>query len=158
MVYLKQFLLYASASNALQIGKSENLKSTSTNGKCLDTDQQLFWNLNQTDVPSNLVNQLRAVRGQTGSTKQVRKFVQLKQMISFILGDEWSSFDRYHRVELTVNYSSIHINDINGVKRFHINDVKFYFFRFCGYGCWCFPDGSVDIMSGSGPVLDGVDG
>ena len=125
MVYLKQFLLYASASNALQIGKSENLQSISTNGKCLDTDQQLFWNLNQTDVPSNLVNQLRAVRGQTGSTKQVRKFVQLKQMISFILGDEWSSFDRYFWGGLTV----IYINDINGVKRFHINDVKFYFFQ-----------------------------
>ena len=31
-------------------------------------------------------------------------------------------------------------------------------FRFCGYGCWCFPDGSVDIMDGKGPVLDEIDG
>ena len=30
-------------------------------------------------------------------------------------------------------------------------------FRFCGYGCWCFPDGSTDIMVGKGPALDEID-
>ena len=47
----------------------------------------------------------------------------MKQMISFLLSEEWSSYD-----------------------------------RFCGYGCWCFPDGSVDITAGRGPVLDSIDG
>lgn len=68
-----------------------------TNNDFLDTDQDLFWNFNRTEVPDHIMDKLvgKSVRGHdvTGR-KQARKFIQLKQMISFVLGDSWSSFDK----------------------------------------------------------------
>ena len=37
----------------------------------------------------------KSVRGHdVAGRKQARKFIQLKQMISFVLGDSWSTFDK----------------------------------------------------------------
>ena len=74
--------------------------------KNLDTNVIPYWNLNKTEIPAALIQQMgqhdqpgKNVRGHSGSSssgsKQVRKFIQLKQMISFILDEQWSSFDRY---------------------------------------------------------------
>ena len=64
---------------------------------CSDTERDLFWNFNSTEVPDHIMDKLtgKSVRGHdVQGRKQARKFIQLKQMISFVLGDSWSSFDR----------------------------------------------------------------
>lgn len=101
-----------------------------TESVTIDTSKNITWNIQQESFPEHMQEALNSgarVRG-VGQDNlkrviQVRKFVQMKQMISFMLGNNrWKEFD-----------------------------------KFCGYGCWCFPDGSTDIMLGKGPQLDEID-
>lgn len=117
---LKKFLLFLPLINA--------------NIVAYDTAERLDWYVNITEFPDHIQAQLedkRTVRGFSRDPNprpseqkiQVRKFVQMKQLINFMLGAKaMGSYD-----------------------------------KFCGYGCWCFPDGSTDIMVGKGPALDPID-
>lgn len=87
----------ANANSIVQFGKFREKIEQKDKKNISDTDQDLFWNFNRTEVPGHIMDKLvgKSVRGHdvTGR-KQARKFIQLKQMISFVLGDSWSSFDK----------------------------------------------------------------
>lgn len=117
MIYFSLWLIYTTAS--IQI----------------DTSKNAAWHFKAESFPDHMreaikvpamsgnVREVRVGADKLGAVIQVRKFVQMKQMISFMLGNNrWQEFD-----------------------------------KFCGYGCWCFPDGSNDIMLGKGPQLDEID-
>ena len=79
----------------------------------------------------------------------------------FILGGKISVIEVRNAIPIPLMFNLLNCKSVLKVFASKFNRVvpiSEINFRFCGYGCWCFPDGSVDIMDGKGPVLDEIDG